>query len=134
MQTQAESDHLNRRVAANFIAREFICPCCYKEGVKDDLIFHLQLAHNLLPKNSVMIITSSYRCETHNSDPKVGGSKTSSHLKGLAADIKCENATYRFYLLNALTHVGFKRIGIGKDFIHVDLDETKDQNVIWTYY
>ncbi len=133
MQTQAESNHLNRRLSSNFIAREFICPCCYGEGVTDDLIFHLQLAHNLLPKHSVIIITSSYRCEKHNKDPKVGGSDTSSHLKGLAADIKCEDSTYRFHLLNALIQVGFKRIGIGADFIHVDLDESKPQYVIWNY-
>ena len=70
MQTQAESDKLNRSLSDNFIAREFVCPCCYAEGVKDDLIFHLQLAHNVMPKHSVMIITSGYRCAEHN---KAGG-------------------------------------------------------------
>lgn len=131
MQTQTESNNLNRNVAPSFKAREFMCPCCYKEGVKDDLVIHLQMAHNLLPKPNVMIITSSYRCPEHNKE--VGGKETSSHLEGLAADIKCDNPTYRFNLLTALTRVGFKRIGIGKDFIHVDLDGNKDQNIIWNY-
>jgi len=134
VQTQAESNRLNKNLSSNFKVREFICPCCYKEGVTDELVYLLQLAHDHLPKNSVIIITSSFRCAKHNSDPKVGGSSTSSHLKGLAADVKCSGSPYRFYLLKALIEVGFSRIGIGEDFIHVDLDRTKDQNVIWNYY
>jgi len=133
VQTQAKSNHLNRRLSPNFIAREFICPCCYKEGIKDDLVFHLQMAHDMLPVHRVIIITSGYRCEEHNRDPKVGGKETSSHLKGLAADIKCDDSAYRFILIKALLKVGFARIGIGKDFIHVDLDMDKTQNLIWVY-
>lgn len=132
MQTQAESDQLNRKLSANFIAREFICPCCNEEGIKDDLVFHLQLAHSLLPNGSVMIITSGYRCEAYTRLKK--RNKTSSHLKGLAADIKCTNSTYRHYLIKALMTVGFNRIGIGEDFIHADLDTDKAQTVMWTYY
>jgi len=131
VQTQAESDRLNHNLSLNFKVREFICPCCGEEGVKDDLVFHLQMAHDMLPIHRVMIITSGYRCEKHNKE--VGGKETSSHPKGVAADIKCEDSTFRFLLVNALLKVGFKRIGIGKDFIHVDLDGTKDQNVIWIY-
>ena len=99
----------------------------------DALVVHLQMAHDFLQKHSVIIINSGFRCEKHNKDPKVGGSDTSSHLIGLAADIKCEYSTYRFHLLNALLKAGFKRIGIGKTFIHVDLDEAKPQSVIWLY-
>jgi len=130
-QTQAESDHLNRNLSASFLAREFICPCCGVEGIKEELVFRLQKAHDFLPKGSVMIINSGFRCEKHNRDPKVGGSETSSHLKGVAVDIKCEFSSYRFYLFNALLQAGFKRIGPKKNFIHVDLDGSKDQNVIW---
>lgn len=28
---------------------------------------------------------------------------------------------------------GFTRIGIGQNFIHVDTDPDKQQNIIWTY-
>ena len=132
MQTQVESNRLNRRLATNFIARELMCSCCYKEGIKDDLVFHLQMAHDLLPIHKIIIITSGYRCEEHNRE--VGGKGTSSHLKGLATDIKCENSSYRFLLVGALLKAGFKRIGIGKDFIHVDLDPDKPQNIVWNYY
>lgn len=131
MQTQAKSDRLNQKLSANFQVREFICSCCGAEGIKDDMVFHLQMTHDLLPLHRVMIITSGYRCGKHNKD--VGGKETSSHPKGLAVDIKCEDSSYRFLLVAALLKVGFKRIGIGKTFIHVDLDQSKDQNVIWVY-
>jgi len=131
LQTQAESDFLNRKLSPNFRARELVCFCCKKEGIKDDLVFHLQMAHDLLPARSVMIITSGYRCEEHNRE--VGGKETSSHPKGLAADIKCDGSSYRFLLVGALLKARFKRIGIGKDFIHVDLDLDKRQNVVWNY-
>lgn len=132
MQAQAESANLNRRLAANFTAREFICACCGAEGVKDALVFHLQTARDLLPVHRAIIINSAYRCEKHNKD--VGGKKTSSHIKGLAADIKCGDSSYRFLLLSALIKAGFKRIGIGQNFIHCDLDPDKSQNVMWVYY
>ena len=79
----------------------------------------------------VFIVNSGYRCLKHNT--KVGGSKTSSHMIGLAADIKCINSRDRFKIIEALIHVGFERIGVRKDFIHVDLDLTKDQEVFWIY-
>ena len=36
-------------------------------------------------------VNSGYRCPELNSHPKMGGSKTSWHLKGMAADIVCYN-------------------------------------------
>ena len=78
-----------------------------------------------------MRITSGFRTESHNE--KVGGVKSSSHLKGLAADIACSESRYRFEMIKALLEVGFKRIGVSGTFIHVDIDKNKSQNVIWTY-
>ena len=76
-------------------------------------------------------ITSAYRTPEHNA--KIGGSPNSSHLKGLAVDISVINSRTRFKVLEALLHVGFSRIGIADNFIHVDDDYSKDVNVIWTY-
>jgi len=129
VQTQAKSDHLNQNLSANFKVREFLCLCCGAEGIKDDLVFHLQTVHDMLPADHVMIITSGYRCEKHNKE--IGGLEDSAHKKGLAADIAVLNSSYRFRLLKALIRVGFKRIGIYKNFIHADLDESKPQGVIW---
>ena len=35
--------------------------------------------------------------------------------------------------MSSLIRAGFKRIGIGSTFIHVDLDLDKPQNVFWLY-
>ena len=76
-------------------------------------------------------INSGYRTETRNQ--KIGGVPNSSHLKGLAADISCENSKDRFTLLGLLVKAGFKRIGVASSFIHVDIDKTKSQDLIWVY-
>jgi len=76
------------------------------------------------------IINSAYRSPTH---PLSIKNPTSSHIKGLAVDIKATDSTTRFKILEALLSVGFTRIGIANTFIHVDLDFDKTQDVIWTY-
>ena len=75
-------------------------------------------------------ISSGYRTEAANQ--KVGGVKNSSHLNGLAADIKVKNSRERYELLFILMKY-FYRIGVAKSFIHVDIDEDKPQGVIWVY-
>ena len=38
-------------------------------------------------------INSGYRCAAHNASPKVGGSPSSHHVKGMAADIRIQGIT-----------------------------------------
>ena len=76
-------------------------------------------------------INSGYRTEKHNK--KVKGVKSSSHTKGLAVDIACVDSRSRFIIINALEEVGFNRLGIGKTFIHCDIDVDKPKNVYWLY-
>lgn len=76
-------------------------------------------------------INSGYRTIAHNK--KVGGKPTSSHLKGLAADISCTNSADRFKLEGVLREVGFNRLGVASTFIHVDIDKSKSPNVMWVY-
>ena len=81
-------------------------------------------------------ITSGYRTQAYNENLKARGykaSKNSSHLKGLAVDIHCNNSKDRFELVDILLDVGFKRIGIANTFIHADIDEDKPTHLIWTY-
>jgi uncharacterized protein YcbK (DUF882 family) len=77
------------------------------------------------------VISSGYRCPAHNK--AVGGSETSSHLKGLAADIVVKNSGQRYKILSGLIKAGFNRIGIGSTFIHADTDYLKTLDVIWLY-
>jgi len=76
-------------------------------------------------------INSGFRTEYWNR--RVGGTETSSHLTGWAADISATTSNRRYLVLSALIRVGFRRIGIADTFIHVDMDPDKPQNVSWLY-
>ena len=81
-------------------------------------------------------INSGYRTEAWNT--KVGGrvgvgKLMSSHCKGLAADIHCNNSRDRALIVQSLLNVGITRLGIADTFIHCDVDKDKDQDVIWLY-
>lgn len=76
-------------------------------------------------------ITSGYRSEKHNAT--VGGRVGSSHLKGVAVDIRCNNSADRTKIINSLVKVGLgRRMGIAKTFIHTDDDKDKPA-AIWLY-
>ena len=82
------------------------------------------------------VITSGFRSVNYNRELIEQGlraSKNSSHLIGLAADIRTRNSSERWIILDALLEVGITRIGIGKGFIHCDVDPLKENHVIWTY-
>lgn len=76
------------------------------------------------------VINSAYRSPDH---PESIKNPSSSHIKGLAVDIKATDSRTRYRVLDALMSVGFNRIGIADTFIHVDDDKDKSSNVIWTY-
>ncbi len=99
------------------------------KNMSDMLINMLDIVRKKYGKS--VVINSGYRTPEHNA--KVGGAPESSHLKGLAVDIACKNSTDRFKLEGILREVGFKRIGMGSTFIHVDIDKDKSQSVLWTY-
>jgi uncharacterized protein YcbK (DUF882 family) len=77
------------------------------------------------------IITSGVRTVAHNK--AVNGSPKSSHLLGWAVDLAVPTSRKRFLMIEALLDADFTRIGIGKDFIHVDMDPNKEPNVTWVY-
>jgi hypothetical protein len=63
-----------------------------------------------------------------------GGShvKNTAHQRGLAVDIRCHNSRPRFRILLGLIRVGFTRIGVYDRHIHVDMDDSLVQEVVWT--
>lgn len=77
------------------------------------------------------VITSGFRTTLHNK--KVGGVNGSSHTKGYAVDIRCRNSADRFKIVLSAFNVGFKRVGVSGNFIHLDNDPSKKQEVLWTY-
>lgn len=113
-----------------FKMKEFMCPCCGEADMDAYLLTCLDGARELagVPFN----MTSGYRCEKHNA--KVGGTADSSHLKGEAVDIAVNSSRDRFVIMKGLIFAGFNRIGVGRDFIHADVDTSKTPKVMWTYY
>ena len=104
------------------------------KNMNSEILEMLDLAREKFDKP--IKITSGYRTQAYNEDLKARGykaSKNSSHLKGLAVDIHCNNSKDRFELVDILLDVGFNRIGIANTFIHVDIDKDKPSHLIWTY-
>lgn len=103
-------------------------PPCKLSEINIDLLDALDVARSLYGRP--MIITSAYRTKDY--EHLKGRSGSSSHCKGLAVDIACQDSTTRLKLVLALTRAGFRRIGIGPSFIHVDIDDVKPKS-LWLY-
>ena len=114
-----------------FKLSEFDSPDLPGSGAEmnQEFLYMLDAARKIYGKP--MRVNSGYRTEAHNK--KVGGVSSSSHLKGLAADISCKSLNDRFNMIQAFLKAGFKRIGVASSFIHIDNDKDKSQNVMWTY-
>lgn len=121
----------------NFSKSEFACKCkanpCGTDNISMELVNKLQLVRD--EYGHTIAINSGCRCRYHNAS--IGSKETSSHIasadkEGEASDLKCENSVDRFKLLSILFK-HFERIGVRKDFIHVDIDLSKDQKVFWVY-
>ena len=77
-------------------------------------------------------VSSGIRCPEHNA--AVGGVPGSEHETGEGADLACPNSSSRWRMVQAALKAGFRRIGIGKTFIHVGVSRSHAQDVIWHYY
>ena len=78
-----------------------------------------------------LTINSGFRTEKHNTS--VGGKPSSAHRRGFAADLRAMTSVARYEIVNVALLHGVKRIGIAKTFVHLDIDPTLPQNVIWLY-
>lgn len=78
-----------------------------------------------------IIINCAYRSREW--DLSKGRSGNGAHTKGLGVDIRCSDSSKRFKIIVAAIELGFKRIGIADTFIHLDIDDSLPQGVIWGY-
>lgn len=120
----------------HFKLREFDSPDATGSGRMMDPSFLRLLDEARDCAGIPFVITSGFRTVDYNRELIAKGlpaSRNSSHLLGLAADIEVTNSQDRFIIIDSLMEVGFTRLGIGKNFIHCDIDEMKPENRIWTY-
>jgi len=81
------------------------------------------------------IITNGFRTPEYQEDLKRRGyqvAQNSSHLIGKAADIAAPDHTKKA-IIDGLYQAGFRRIGIGRTFIHCDNDSAKVNPAVWGY-
>ena len=103
----------------NFSPAELACKCetCGHSYFHDpDFLDGLQRVRNRV---GGLHINSGFRCAIHNHSPEVGGAEKSQHLI-IAADISLANHPDRWKLKVIFKEEGFRGIGHGSSFIHVD--------------
>ncbi len=124
-------------MAKYFNDKEFACQCgCGKQNIDPKLVEALDWVREI--SGFPFVVTSGCRCNEHNE--RIGGATYSPHMEQAdgfchGVDIRVRNSTERFlFISSALTR--FDRIGIGRDFIHLDnLHDGKHiGELIWTYY
>lgn len=113
-------------ISKHFLSTEMDCKCkradCTVTVIDPELIEKLQRLRSSLGRP--IIINSGYRCEAHNK--AIGGSPTSQHLLGKAADIRLREplARVKDMLMKEVEKL-FTGIGIYSTFIHVDIRNKK---------
>ncbi len=107
-------------------------PCCphgSKDKISVDLVRSLERLETRLGHE--LRYTSGYRCADCNR--KVGGVEHSAHLRGCGVDVSCLSGFERMLLVDNATLLGFRRIGVGKTIVHLDIDLQNPQDVLWVY-
>ena len=118
------------QLTEHFQSSEFWCKCgCGKKGpnennISQSLVRKLEIVRTAM--NKPMKINSGIRCLEYNRS--IESSDTSSHIKCIAVDIGCTMMSDRHLLMLHLPKL-FDRIGIHKDFIHVDIDTDKRKGI-----
>ena len=82
--------------------------------------------------NMPLLMSSAFRSVDY--EHSKGRSGNSAHTRGKAVDFVANSSTSRYRIVRAAIQMGICRIGIGKNFVHVDCDQSLDQFVIWHYY
>ena len=114
-----------------FKRSEFNCKCgCNTNLIDDDFLLAIDKARRI--SGVPYKINSGYRCEKH---PLSVSNPSSSHIKGIAADIKFTDGKNLALIMSGLGGAGFERFGINFEskFIHTDLDDNKVSPTIWGY-
>jgi len=113
----------------NFSKWEFQCPCCGLYNMDLRLVDILQHMRTFYGRR--IDVSSGSRCEKHNA--AVGGKPNSEHLVGRGVDIVCLDSNTRYLFIKLAMCYNVKRIGVGRDFIHLGVDDSLPVEVMWLY-
>lgn len=102
---------------------ELANPSCSIEDMNEEFLLKLDDARAIC--SVPFIINSAFRSEAYEHQHTRHIDNIGSHSKGLAVDLRCVSSSDRLKMVLALLAVGFRRIGLYKDFIHVDSDVSK---------
>jgi len=115
------------KITKNFYKDEFICSCgCGSDHIQSNLVKKLQEVRDEWKRP--IGVSSGVRCMKWNKE--VNGAKHSAHLYGFAADLVCSDSHLRYDFIQILMK-HFKRVGMYGGWIHVDIDNTLPQEVLW---
>ena len=80
-----------------------------------------------------LTINSGFRTPAHNK--QVGGVEGSEHTynPAEAVDVKVLRSVTRYKMVQCAMGLGFKRVGMGKTFVHLGIAADKPQRVLWLY-
>ena len=112
----------------HFSVKEFNCPCCGRVKVAVALVFWLDVFRRAL--GHPLRVNSGFRCASRNAG--VGGSSTSRHLIGCAADLSIPEGVERdafFQMARRLSGEGWE-IKEYPTFLHIAVPREK-QIKVW---
>lgn len=125
----------NDLLSRYFVSREFDCPCpqCTETEIDPRLV---TLLTALREKAGPLRINSGYRCQHYQDELRARGYETargvSTHTTGRASDVSSTSSRLSGVEIEALAReVGFRAVGIGRTWAHLDLRDDKDRR--WSY-
>lgn len=124
----------NDSLSIHFNINEFRCPCTQCVSILVDSVLVERLEAMRATIGQPLRINSGYRCSNYQTELRLRGYETSAgpstHEVGGAADIMSEPLTGP-QLEKIARQCGFRAVGVGGTWIHVDIRDDKDRR--WEY-
>lgn len=129
-----EKERLYELESLNF---KYCTPKCDVSMLNPKLVDMIIMAQKM--SGHPFTITSAFRSREW--ELSKGRKGTSSHCRysdgkpcSLAVDVRTVDSYTRFKVVIAAAMAGFERIGVGKNFVHLDIDNNKVHPIIFHYY
>lgn len=108
---------------------EFSRVACSRSDILDSSLERLDRAREIA--GVPFVLTSAYR--SPESELQKGRSGSGAHTIGRAFDVRCLTNEERWRIVFGALAAGFRRIGIGSTFVHMDDSPDHPSPRIWLY-